>query len=192
MSRKILKTEKPVVLEGYQSVLQVSQFGNHQLEAILGDDLVDILEADRPAALEWARSKAKNPGKVRLNDEPWKHVAEGKYKARFTWTPDKMPVVVDTEGTPVTDTNINVMSGSKVKLAFYQKPYSLPSGTIGTKLVLEAVQIVSLADKAGIDIGDDGSIDVKSLFGTTVGYKQSAPNIIAKPDEPEPEDEDDF
>ena len=84
------------------------------------------------------------------------------------------------------------MSGSKVKLAFYQKPYSLPSGTIGTKLVLEAVQIVSIADKADIDIGDDGSIDIKSLFGTTVGYKQSAPNIIAKPDEPEPEDEDDF
>ena len=178
MSRKILKTEEPVILEGFQSVMQVSQFGNHQLEAILGDDLINILETDRVGGLDWARSKCKNPAKARLNDEPWKEVAEGKYKTRFTWTPDKMPVVVDTEGVPVTNKEIEVRSGSKVKIAFYQKPYSLPSGTIGTKLVLEAIQIVSLASRAGVDIGDDESIDAAALFGKTVGYKQSEPNVI--------------
>ena len=179
MPRKILKTEEPVILDGFQSVMQVSQFGNHQMEAILGNDLIDILETDRVGGLDWARSKCKNPTKARLNDEPWKEVAEGKYKTRFTWTPDKMPVVVDTEGVPVTDTSIVLQSGSKVKIAFYQKPYSLPSGTIGTKLIIEAIQIVSLASKAGVDIGDDESIDAAALFGKTSGYKQSEPNVIA-------------
>jgi len=178
MSKKILKTTEPVVLEGYQSVLQVSQFGNHQLEAILDNELIDVLETDRIGGLEWARSKTKNPGKAKINDEAWREVATGKYKTRFTWTPEKMPVVVDTEGSPVTDTNIMLMSGSKVKIAFWQKPYALPSGTIGTKLILEAIQIVSLASNAGVDIGDGEDIDAAALFGTTKGFKQSEPNVI--------------
>lgn len=182
MPKKILKTAEPVVLEGYQSVLQVSQFGNHQLEAILDNELIDVLETDRVGGLEWARSKTKNPARAKVNDEAWQEVAEGKYKTRFTWTPDKMPVVVDTEGTPVTDTNITLMSGSKVKIAFWQKPYALPSGTIGTKLILEAIQIVSLASNAGVDIGDGEEIDAAALFGTTKGFKQSEPNVISDVD----------
>ena len=38
-----------------------------------------------------------------------------------------VPVVVDTEGTQIKDTDTPVYSGSKVKLAFFQKPYILPS-----------------------------------------------------------------
>lgn len=182
MPKKILKTADPVVLEGYQNVLQVSQFGGHQLEVILDNELIDVLETDRVGGLEWARSKAKNPAKAKVNDEAWQKVAEGKYKTRFTWAPDKMPVIVDTEGTPVTDTNIMLMSGSKVKIAFWQKPYALPSNTIGTKLVLEAIQIVSLASNAGVDIGDGEEIDAAALFGKTKGFKQSEPNVISDVD----------
>ncbi len=179
MSKKILKTAEPVVLEGFQNILQVSQYGNHQLEAILGDDLVDILENDRLGGLEWAKSKSKKGNNAPVNDEPWKKVAEGKYKARFTWTPDKMPVIVDTEGTPVTDKSLTIMSGSKVKLAFWQKPYSIPAGTVGTKLVLEAIQLVSVASNAGVDVGDFQDMDPAEIFGKTKGFKQSEPNVVS-------------
>jgi hypothetical protein len=179
MSKKILKTAEPVVLEGFQNIFQISQYGNHQLEAILGDDLVDILENDRLGSLEWAKSKSKKGNNAPVNEEPWKKVAEGKYKARFTWTPDKMPVVVDTEGTPVTDRSLTIMSGSKVKLAFWQKPYAIPAGTVGTKLVLEAIQLISVSDRAGTDAGDIEDMDPAEIFGTTKGYKQSEPNVIS-------------
>ncbi len=72
--KKIIKTPEPVVLDGFQAVLQVSQFGKFQLEAILDDTIIDVLEADRPAALDWAASKQKkrdtkpttNPGSLSL------------------------------------------------------------------------------------------------------------------------------
>ncbi len=117
--KKIIKTPEPVVLDGFQAVLQVSQFGKFQLEAILDESIIDILEADRPAALDWAASKQKKRNYT-TNDEPWKPVSEGKYKTRFTWGDDAKPVIVDTEGTVIEDDTIPLYNGSKVKLAFYQ------------------------------------------------------------------------
>ena len=67
--KKIIKTPEPVVLDGFQAVLQVSQFGKFQLEAILDESIIDILEADRPAALDWAASKQKKRNYT-TNDEP--------------------------------------------------------------------------------------------------------------------------
>ena len=77
-------------------------------------------------------------------------------------------------------------SGSKVKLAFYQKPYILKDGvTYGTSLKLVGVQIVSLASAAGVDVGDMDDTDVAALFGTTKGYKASEPNVQNDAGEPE-------
>ena len=71
-------------------------------------------------------------------------------------------------------------SGSKVKLAFYQKPYVLKDGvTYGTSLKLVGVQIVSVSSEAGTDVGDMDDTDVADLFGKTKGFKQSEPNVIA-------------
>ena len=79
-------------------------------------------------------------------------------------------------------------AGSKVKVAFYQKPYILRDGiTYGTTLKLMGVQIVSLSSSAGTDSGDLSSEDVAELFGNTQGYKASAPNVTPSTDE-----EDDF
>ncbi len=60
MARTIFKTEEPVVLEGYQAVLKPSKFG-YSLNAIVGQDVVDQLESDRPGSLAWAESKLKKP-----------------------------------------------------------------------------------------------------------------------------------
>ena len=178
LMKKIIKTPEPVVLDGFQAILQVSQFGKFQLEAILDDTIIDVLEADRPAALDWAASKQKKRD-YKTNDEPWKPVSEGKYKTRFTWGDDAKPVIVDTEGTVIEDDTLPLYNGSKVKLAFYQKPYSLPTGTIGTRLVMEAIQVVALAGSAGVDIGDADETDPAAMFGKTEGFKLGDPNVVS-------------
>ena len=179
MARTIFKTEEPVILEGYQAVLKPGKFG-FSLMAIVDQDMTDQLDSDRPGSLKWAESKLKNPKRSVLKPEPWEEVAEGKYKIKFKWNEETKPVIVDTEGTPVTDENIPVYSGSKVKLAFYQKPYVLRDGvTYGTSLKLVGVQIVSVSAAAGTDVGDMEEEDVTAIFGTTKGFKQSEPNIIA-------------
>jgi hypothetical protein len=189
MARTTFITPEPVVLEGYQAVLKPSKFG-YSLSAIVGDDIVDKLDADRTETLKWAESKLKNPKRSTLKPEPWEEVAEGKYKVKFSWNDETKPPVVDTEGTPVTDTNTPVYAGSKVKLAFYQKPYILKDGvTYGTSLKLQGIQIVTVNGSAGVDTGDLDEAQVAELFGKTNGFKSGDPNVTVKE---EVIDEDDF
>lgn len=188
MTRTIHKTEQPVILEGYQAVLKPSKFG-YSLSAIVGEDIIDALENDRNESIQWAQTKLKNPKRSTLKPEPWEEVSEGKYKIKFSWNEESKPPVVDTEGTQVTDVDTPMYAGSRVKLAFYQKPYILRDGvTYGTSLKLIAVQLVSLSSAAGVDTGDMNAEDVAALFGKTEGFKAGEPNIIPS----EVESEDDF
>ena len=184
MPRTIHKTEQPVVLEGYQAVMKPSKYG-YSLSAIIeGQELIDVLDADREQSLQWAQTKLKNPKRALLKPEPWEEVAEGKFKIKFSWNEETCPPVVDTEGTPITDENTPMYSGSTVKLAFYQKPYILKDGvTYGTSLKLVGVQLVSLASGAGVDTGDMSTEDVAALFGTTQGFKASEPSVTVVPDD---------
>tara|TARA_B100001287_G_scaffold259211_1_gene246203 strand:+ start:579 stop:1139 length:561 start_codon:yes stop_codon:yes gene_type:complete len=186
MSRNTYVTEQPVVLDGYQAVMTPSQHG-FSLHAIIDQTLVDRLEEDRVEALKWAESKLKNPKRTVLKPEPWEEVSDGKYKVKFSWKEELKPPIVDTEGTPITEL-LDIRSGSKVKLAFYQKPYVF-GDAYGTSLKLKAIQLVSLSSGAGVDIGDMSTDDAAALFGTTQGFKQSEPNVIPADSEP---DEDDF
>ena len=178
MARNIFKTDDAVTLEGFQAVLKPTTYG-YAMSAILDQDMVDRLESDRLQSLAWAESKLK-PKRSVLKPEPWEEVSQGKYKVKFSWQADTKPVIVDTEGTVITDETVPVYSGSKVKVAFYQKPYVLKDGTTyGTSLKLVGVQVVSVASGAGTDVGDLEEADVAALFGTTKGFKQSEPNVIA-------------
>jgi hypothetical protein len=177
MARTILKTADPVILEGYQAVLKPSKYG-YSLSALVDSVLVEQLESDRVDTLKWAESKLKNPKRSTLKPEPWEEVSEGKYKVKFSWNEETKPPVVDTEGTHITDENLPIYSGAKVKLAFYQKPYILRDGvTYGTSLKLVGVQLVSINSEAGVDTGDMNAEDVAALFGTTTGFKASDPNV---------------
>ena len=188
MPRTIHKTEQPVILEGYQAVLKPSKFG-YSLSAIVDSEMVDALETDREESLQWAQGKLKNPKRSVLKPEPWEEVAENQFKVKFSWNEDNRPPVVDTEGTPVTDENTPMYSGSRVKLAFYQKPYILKDGvTYGTSLKLVGVQLVSLNSGAGVDTGDMAAEDVAALFGKTEGFKANDPAVTVIPGS----DEDDF
>ena len=186
-------TPEPVTLDGFQAILQPGEWG-YKLSALVDESLVSKLEEERLSALEWAKSKAKNPKRVTIKPEPWEEIdnQKGAYHIRFSWRDgDKIiPVVVDTEGTQIKDIDTPVYSGSKVKLAFFQKPYVLPSGDIGTSLKLKAVQIVSLNSGAGVvDTGDMSADQASDLFGKTTGFKVEEPNIDAAPCSVE---EDDF
>jgi len=190
VSRTIHKTDKAVTLEGYQAVLAPSKFG-YSLGAIVGEDMVSILEKERTEVLKWCESKLKNPKRSTCKPEPWEEVAEGKYKIKFSWNEENRPPVVDTEGTPVTDAKTPLYGGSTVKLGFYQKPYILRDGvTYGSSLKLVGVQVVSVKGEAGVDTGDLDANQVAELFGTTAGFKASDPNVTTTTDDKTAEEED--
>ena len=189
MPRNIIKTDEPVILDGYQAVMKPSKYG-YSLKAIVGDDIIEKLEKDREESLKWAISKLKNPKRSTLKPEPWEEVDRGEYTVKFSWTEETKPPIVDTEGTIVTDENIPIYEGSKVKIAFYQKPYILKDGvTYGTSLKLVGVQLVALEGSAGVDTGDLSAGDVAALFGATKGFKQGEPNITPKVEEDEAEED---
>ena len=188
VSRTIHKTDKPVTLEGFQAILAPSKFG-YSLAAIVGEDIIDTLETERSEVLKWAESKLKNPKRSTLKPEPWEEVSEGKYKIKFSWSEDKRPPVVDTEGSQVTDAKTPLYAGSTVKLGFYQKPYILRDGvTYGSSLKLVGVQVVSVKGEAGVDTGDLDATEVAELFGTTSGFKTSDPNVTPTTNDEEEED----
>ena len=177
MSRTIHTTDKPVILEGFQAILAPSKFG-YSLSAIVDNTLIEKLETERADVLKWAESKLKNPKRSTLKPEPWEEVSEGKYKIKFSWSEDKRPPVVDTEGVPVTDAKTPLYAGSTVKLGFYQKPYILRDGvTYGSSLKLVGVQVISVKGDAGVDTGDLDADAVAELFGKSSGYKTADPNV---------------
>ena len=192
MSRTIHKTDKPVTLEGFQAILSPSKFG-YSLSAVVDSKLVDTLETERTDVLKWAESKLKNPKRASLKPEPWEEVSDGKYKLKFSWNEDNRPPVVDTEGTPVTDTKTPLYAGSTVKLGFYQKPYILRDGvTYGSSLKLVGVQVVSVKGDAGVDTGDLDADAVAELFGKTSGFKTADPNVVPDTTPCSVEDDEDF
>ena len=189
MSKAPFVTADPVMLEGYQAILSPGKFG-YSLTAMVDATLVQQLEDDRTEVLKWAESKLKNPKRSTLKPTPWEEVEEGRYKLKFSWKEDRRPPVVDTEGTPIVDENVPLYSGSKVKLGFFQKPYILPAGDIGTSLKLKAVQVVSLNSGAGVvDTGDLTPEAAAELFGETKGFKVEDPNVDASPCSVEPDDD---
>ena len=176
-------TPDPVTLDGFQAILKPGEWG-YKLSALVKGDLITKLEEERESALEWARSKSKNPKRVTVKPEPWEELdnQQGSYHIRFSWRDgDKLvPFIVDTEGTAIKDTDTPIYSGSKVKLAFFQKPYVLPTGDIGTSLKLKAVQLISLNSGAGVvDNGDMTADQAADLFGKTQGFKVEDPNVEA-------------
>jgi len=179
MPQPIHKTEEPVVLEGYQAIMKPSKFG-YSLSALVDGKMVEALEADRKECLKWAESKLKNPKRSTLKPEPWEEVDTDKFKVKFSWNDESRPPVVDSEGTLITNEDTPLYGGSKVNLAFHQKPYILKDGvTYGTSLKLVGVQVIALNTSAGVDTGDMGEADVAELFGKTTGFKAGEPNITS-------------
>ena len=177
MANRTTHITDEVTLEGFQAVLEPGKFG-YSLSAVVDATITNKLETERAEVLKWAESKLKNPKRATLKPTPWEEVADGKYKLKFSWNEERKPPVVDTEGTPITDTKTPLYGGSTVKLGFYQKPYILKDGvTYGSSLKLVGVQVVSVKGNAGVDAGDLDVTEVAELFGTTSGFKTTDPNV---------------
>jgi len=190
--KNIHVTPNPVTLEGYQAILKPSKFG-YSLKAVVSQEIVDALETERADCLKWAESKLKNPKRATLKPTPWEEVEKGKFIVKFSWAEDKRPPVVDTEGTPITNEDVPVYEGSKVKIGFHQKPYILRDGvTYGTSLKLSGIQVVSIQSGAGVDTGDLDEDGVAELFGKTQGFKADDPNVTPDTTPASVELEDDF
>ena len=98
------------------------------------------------------------------------------YQVKFKWSPDSPIPIVDSEGTPITE-EIPLYSGSLVKVAFRQKPYTLPDDSYGTSLKLQAIQVIQASGSAGVDGGDLDVTEAAALFGQTKGFKANEPNV---------------
>jgi hypothetical protein len=189
MSKAPFVTDDPVMLEGFQAVLQPGKFG-YSLTAVVDANMVSHLEEDRVEVLKWCESKLKNPKRATLKPTPWEELEENRFKLKFSWKEDRRPPVVDAEGTPVMDEATPLYSGSKVKLAFYQKPYILKDGvTYGTSLKLVGVQVVELGGSTAGGEAELSDAAVADLFGKTDGYKADTIVGLTNNDE---DTEDDF
>lgn len=189
MSKPPFVTADPVMLEGFQAVLAPGKFG-YSLTAVVDDEMVQRLEDDRVEVLKWCESKLKNPKRSTLKPTPWEEMEPGRHKVKFSWKEESRPPIVDTEGTLVTDEETPLYSGSKVKLAFVQKPYILKDGvTYGTSLKLKGVQIVELG---GNNAGGEAELSASAaaeLFGKSEGFVAGDPAQVVSETE---EVEDDF
>lgn len=98
-----------------------------------------------------AECKAKGKKALKRSDMPWKMVDDGKTRFKFKlkakggsgekmW--DQKPALFDAKGSPVKD--LNVGSGSIVKVAFDVVPYFTAMVGQGISLRLRAVQIIEL------------------------------------------------
>ena len=187
MSKSPFVTADPVMLDGFQAVLAPGKFG-YSLTAVVDVDMVQQLEEDRTDVLKWCESKLKNPKRSTLKPTPWEELDNGRFKVKFSWKEDKRPPVVDSEGTPITDEATPLYSGSRVKLAFYQKPYILKDGvTYGTSLKLVGVQVVELGGSTAGGEAELSESAVADLFGNTEGFKTSEFTVVT-----ETVEEDDF
>lgn len=98
-----------------------------------------------------AECKAKGKKALKRSDMPWKETEDGKTRFKFKlkakggtgekqW--DQKPAIFDAKGNPVKD--LNVGSGSTVKVAFDVVPYFTAMVGQGISLRLRAVQVIEL------------------------------------------------
>ena len=75
----------------------------------------------------------------------------------------------------------------------YDAPYVF-GNKVGTRLLVKGVQIIELASGNGsVDSGDLSADDVAAIFGLSIGFKQSDPQVRkAEEDEAEAADSYDF
>ena len=175
MSKDVFVTADPVSLEGFQAVMAPGKFG-YSLTAVVDDEMVQKLEDDRTEVLKWCEPKLKNPKRSTLKPTPWEELEPGRHKVKFSWKEESKPPIVDTEGTLVTDEETPLYSGSRVKLAFVQKPYILKDGvTYGTTLKLRGIQIVELGGPGGRGDTPLGADAAAELFGKSQGFVAGDP-----------------
>ena len=168
-------------LEGFVNVYKPSgKFNNCSFSFRMSDKEIEQAEKDREELLTWAKSKVDNPKRMNINRSKWDE--EGLVSYSYLGDTKRVePVFIDSEGDLIDKEVLKTLrAGTKVKLIVQQTPYTKPA--LGTTLKVHGIQVIKLA--TGNGAGDSGSLsvdDVKDLFGTTEGYKQSSPAVVQEP-----------
>ena len=181
-------------LEGFINVYEdEGKFNNRCFSFKFPKEVIEAAEADREELLEWAKSKAPNPRRCEVALTKWDE--EGLVKYSYSEEkPKAIPIFVDTEGQLIDKAVLkDVRKGTKVKLIVQQGPYVF-GNKVGTRLLVKGVQIIELASGNGsVDSGDLSADDVAAIFGLSIGFKQSDPQVRkAEEDEAEAADSYDF
>ena len=168
-------------LEGFVNVYKPSgKFNNCSFSFRLSGDEIDQAEKDREELLSWAKTKVENPKRVQVNRPKWDDEGLVSY-SYLGETKREEPIFIDSNGDTLDREVLKTLrAGTKAKLIVQQTPYTKPA--LGTTLKVYGVQVIKLA--TGMGASDSGSLsvdDVKDLFGTTEGYKQSSPAVRAEP-----------
>lgn len=175
--------------------------GEYSLKLILSGaeaaGLAEKIDAAAAAALEQARADAKNPKeakeyklatpsyKAEVDDDgeetgntTFNFKLPSTIKSKSGDAIKLRPALFDAKGKPLTNPNLNVGGGSKVKLAFEMRPFAIkgPVGA-GVSLQMKAVQIIELVEW-------NGEKDAKGYgFGEEEGFDSSALPVDETPAE---------
>ena len=166
-------TLQPVVLNGYQSVFKLTNFGQYCLAVDIEDeDFIAELDARRAVVLKetLASDKIKSKKRAQAKNAPWceDEENEGVYNLKFSWKPGFEPSVIDSNGTAVDATKVKLFSGATVRVAFSQRGYILKDNeTYGVCCDLKSIQVISDSDSSGP--GALSSTEAKDLFGVFDG-----------------------
>jgi hypothetical protein len=130
--------------------------GVYSVDLDLSGEEADTLVAklQKIADADYANEcKAKGKKQLKRADMPWKQTDDGKVRFKFKlkakggtgekqW--DQKPALFDAKGNPVS--NLNVGSGSTIKVAFDCAPYFTAMVGHGISLRLRAVQVLELRE----------------------------------------------
>lgn len=122
-------------------------------------DFIVLLEGLYAAAIETI--KLEQPGKkIKKADEPWTIRDDGSLMVRFKMrakikTKDGRemnltPIIVDAKGTPC---GVKVGGGSRIKVSFTTAPYHTALVGAGLSMRLQGVQVLTLSQGGGTDLG---------------------------------------
>ena len=128
-----------------------------------------------------AECKEKGGKKLKRGNMPWKETDDGKTRFKFklkavggsgdkTWS--QKPALFDAKGQPISDVNIG--SGSKVKVAFDVIPYYTAMVGHGISLRLRAVQVIDLRQYSGDNFDAFG-------FQATDGFVKETESEVTTP-----------
>ena len=159
-------------LEGYVNALKPSgKFNNCCFSARLSKEDMAKFDEVYERAMAWGHNRLS--GK-RCTEELPKWDESGAFKYSYGGESNNpMFPWVDTDGQPI-DLDTPIWKGTNVRLIIDLKPYTMAT-KIGLSFKVRGAQVLKLVGPGGSDSGDLSAEDVASIFGTTDGFKASAP-----------------
>lgn len=164
-------------LEGFINCGEpAGKYNNMCFSFKLPSDVLEKVEDDYEALMDWAKSKVPNPNRVTIAARKWDE--DGLVKYSFGGDTNRPDLVfIDTEGQILDKpTRRSIRKGTKARIICDQKPYTKPS--VGTTIKVLGIQIVELVAGSVSDSGELTTEDIVSMFAEepVSGFKTNSPS----------------